>query len=311
MKIAIIGAGLSGLTCADFLAAAGHQVQLIDKSRGPGGRMSTRRAQSSMGELHFDHGAQYFTARDPGFQAIVKQWQNDGLAARWPAAGDDALVGVPSMNSPIKAMASRHDISWSMRIDRLENHKNQWRLFEENSALKPLFDAIVLAIPAEQAATLLETCNTSFSEIARQTKSDPCWTVMLAFPEPLSTNKKTIRDHSVIGWAAKNSDKPMRGDLESWVIQATPIWSNDHLEESQEQIIKALTTEFAAELGISLPEPLHAAAHRWRYARSGSAGSIALYDAETGLGVCGDWLLGPRVECAWLSGTALAQLMVA
>lgn len=307
MKIAIVGAGLSGLACAEPLAAAGHSVQLFDKARGPGGRMSTRRAQTPAGELRFDHGAQYFTARDSRFQTVVDKWQNDGIAAKWPAAGDDAWVGTPSMNAPIKAMAANLDVSWSNRIDRLEKKNGQWMVHGQDGSIETLFDIVVVAIPAEQAAILLDPWDTTFAETARNTVSDPCWTVMLAFAEPLPTKQTTLRDGTAIGWAARNSDKPMRNGPDSWVIQASPTWSRDHLEDSQDKILSALTKDFAADLGIALPEPLHAAAHRWRYARSGSAGVDALYNAEAKLGVCGDWLLGPRIECAWLSGHALSQ----
>lgn len=311
MKIAIIGSGLSGLACAAPLAAAGHNVQLFDKARGPGGRMSTRRAQTSAGELRFDHGAQYFTARDPAFQAVVNQWQSNGIAAKWPAAGDDAWVGTPSMNAPIKEMAADYNVSWSTRIDRMERQEDQWILHSEDGAIETMFDTVVLAIPAEQAAILLDPWDISFATMARNTVSDPCWTVMLAFADPLETEKNSLRDGPAIGWAARNSDKPMRAGPDSWVIQASPEWSRNHLEDSQEQVIAALIKDFATDLDITIPEPFHVAAHRWRYARSGSAGFNALFNTESKLGVCGDWLLGPRVECAWLSGNGLSKLILA
>ncbi len=310
MKIAIIGAGLSGLACAGPLVAAGHQVRLFDKSRGPGGRMSTRRAQTAAGELRFDHGAQYFTARDPGFHAIVEQWRENGLAAKWPAAGDEAWVGTPSMNAPVKAMAAEHDVTWSMRVERLTKQQDHWQLHGKDEAVETLFDAVVIAIPAEQAADLLNPLDNSFAETARDTVSDPCWTVMLAVVEPLATDLNILRDGAVIGWAARNSNKPMREGADSWVIQASSDWSRDHLEDDAEQVCAALIKAFAADLGMELPAPIHAVAHRWRYARSGSAAVDALYDSEAKLGVCGDWLLGPRIECAWLSGHALSQMIL-
>ncbi len=310
MKIAIIGAGLSGLACAGPLVAAGHQVRLFDKSRGPGGRMSTRRAQTAAGELRFDHGAQYFTARDPGFHAIVEQWRKNGLAAKWPAAGDKAWVGTPSMNAPVKAMAAEHDVAWSMRVERVTKQQDHWQIHGEHEALETLFDAVVIAVPAEQAADLLDPLNSGFAETARSTVSDPCWTVMLAFDEPLATDIIILQDGAAIGWAARNSNKPMREGADSWVIQGSPDWSRDHLEDNPEHVREVLVKEFADNLAMELPEPVHAVAHRWRYARSGSAGIDALYDNEAKLGVCGDWLLGPRIECAWLSGHALSQMVL-
>ena len=61
MQFAIIGAGMAGIACADALQAAGHAVAVFDKGRGPGGRMSTRRMETPLGTVAFDHGAQYFT----------------------------------------------------------------------------------------------------------------------------------------------------------------------------------------------------------------------------------------------------------
>lgn len=311
MKIAIIGSGLSGLACADGLVAAGHQVSLYDKARGPGGRMSTRRMDSPAGEVRFDHGAQYFTARDLAFQAVVKDWEKQQWAAPWPAAGADSWVGVPSMNAPVKALASAHDVSWSTRIEALVGHDDGWQLQGDKGVLDALFDAVIIAIPAEQAAELLAPWDSALAGLAAATVSAPCWTLMLAFEQSLQVTEPIFRDDPVIGWAARNSDKPGRAGPESWVIQASPQWSVDHLENSQEQVIASLSGRFAALSGTTIPAPVIASAHRWRYARSGSAHSDAHYNDSLRIGVCGDWLIGPRVECAWLSGTRLARLLSA
>ena len=311
MKIAIVGSGLSGLACADRLVAAGHSVRLFDKARGPGGRMSTRRVDTAVGQVSFDHGAQYFTARDPAFRQQVGQWEDSGAAARWPAAGSEAWVGVPTMNAPVKALAASHDVAWSSRIDALARQDNGWHLQCGGTPVDGPFDALVLAIPAEQAAILLAPWHPDFQTIAAQTVSAPCWTAMLAFETPLPTDTITLRDDAVIGWAARNADKPGRGGPDAWVIQASPSWSLTHLEEGQDQVLAALTARFTDILNISLPDPLVATAHRWRYARSGQADHKALYSEEKRLGVCGDWLIGPRVECAWLSGVALAGMILA
>ena len=81
MRIGIVGAGMAGLACAEALTSAGHAVVVLDKGRGPGGRMSTRRLETPLGEVRFDHGAQYFTGRDPGFRARVAAWIAAGIAA--------------------------------------------------------------------------------------------------------------------------------------------------------------------------------------------------------------------------------------
>ena len=58
MRVAIVGAGIAGLSCALRLQGGDHHVTLFDKGRGAGGRMSTRRVETPAGTAAFDHGAQ-------------------------------------------------------------------------------------------------------------------------------------------------------------------------------------------------------------------------------------------------------------
>ncbi len=304
MKIAIVGAGMAGLACAEALRTAGLSVTMFDKGRAPGGRMSTRRMLTPAGEAGFDHGAQYFTVRDAAFRARVERWHAMGLAAPWPAAGADAWVGTPGMNAPAKRMAAALDVHCQVQIASLEREGSLWHV--EGGA----FDAVVVAVPAEQAAPLLQRWSAPFAARAAQTLSAPCWTVMAAFAERLPIKADILREDGIIGWAARNSAKPSRSGPESWVIQAGPDWSRTNLEQDAAAVIAPMMQAFAERTRVRLPDAQSAAAHRWRYARSGAAGDGSLWDAELRLGVCGDWLLGPRVEAAWLSGEQLARTLV-
>ena len=305
MRIAVIGAGLSGLACAEALAASGRVPVLFEKSAGVGGRMSTRRLQTPLDEAGFDHGAQYFTVRDPGFGAVVAAWRAAGLAAPWPQAGEAAWVGVPTMNAPMRALAERREVRRSQRINRLERLRSGWRLLGEGVAADP-YDAVVVALPAEQAAALLGPVAPSLAQVAADTPSAPCWTVMASWAVRLPIEADVVRHAGAIGWAARNSAKPGRGGPESWVLQAGSDWSRENLEQAADRVRTLLPSLLGEALGLQLPEPIAARAHRWRYSRSGDAARGHLWSPEDALGVCGDWLLGPRVECAWRSGTGLA-----
>ncbi len=306
MQIAIVGAGMAGLSCATRLAALGHDVALFDKGRGPGGRMATRRVEADGTMLRFDHGTQYFTARDPRFVEQVARWEREGVVARWDAAGEDAWVGTPAMNAPIKAMAEPHDVQFRTRIEQLLRDGDGWQLDGEGAPDRR-FDAVVVALPAEQAGPLLQQHASAMGDLADTTSSAPCWTIMAAFEQRLPSEQDTIRHHGAIGWAARNNAKPGRGSAECWVVQASPDWSRTHLEDEATAVETALLDQLADAIGAPLPPRLAISAHRWRFARSGSAGEEALWDAQQRIGVCGDWLLGPRVEAAYLSGLILAE----
>lgn len=307
-RIAIVGAGLSGLSCAGSLCLAGAEVQLFDKARGPGGRMSTRRVETPLGTVSFDHGAQYFTARGDGFRAEVARWAAEGLAAPWPAAGPEAWVGVPSMNTAVKALAEGQSIAWSTVVEALSRDGEAWRLKTPEGLSGP-FDCVVLALPAEQAAALLSGWDADLSARAAASRTDPCWTVMAAFGERLPVAADTLDEDGVLGWAARNSAKPGRGGPEAWVLQAGADWSRHHLEDPAEAVGPALLAAFGERIGAPPPEPVALQAHRWRYARSSAGSDLALWSGAAQLGCCGDWLAGPRIECAWDSGQALARLM--
>ena len=309
MRIAIVGAGMAGLSCAVELSRRGAEVAVFDKGRGAGGRMSSRRTPTCAGEASFDHGAQYFTVRDPDFQAQVDRWASAGVVAPWPAAGEAAWVGAPAMNAPLKVLAGLTPVRWNAKATALSRGAQGWRLQGEGCELGT-FAAVVVAVPAEQAADLLQTAAPAWSAHARAAPSAPCWTTMAAFADRLGVAADVMRAEGAIGWAARNSAKPDRAGPEAWVIQASPEWSADNLEREAEAVAADLLDAFWALSRLRPVPTLALAAHRWRYARSRATGDGALWDAGARLGVCGDWLLGPRVESAWLSGRRLAALIV-
>jgi predicted NAD/FAD-dependent oxidoreductase len=317
MRIGIVGAGMAGLACAEQLAADGHTLILLDKGRGPGGRMSTRRIATSMGEAAFDHGAQYFTVRDAGFRTRVKRWMAAGCVAPWPAAGADAYVGVPGMNAPIRDMAAAFAVQWGVRVTALVPSAGGWQLLTQSTP-PVVVDAVVVALPAEQAAALTAQAAPDFVARARRLPSAPCWSVLLAFAEALPAVPNCLREDQagVLGWAARNRAKPGRTGPESWVLHASAEWSRQYFAAEADWVVSALSAALATRLAIDLPPPIACSTHRWRYARPGAArsgveGSGALWDAELRLGLCGDWLIAPRVEAAWLSGTRLAERITA
>ncbi len=306
MRIGIVGAGMAGLACAEALSRQSHEVLLFDKGRGPGGRMSTRRIPTSAGEAWFDHGAQYFTVRDDAFRRRVDAWISQGAVAPWPSAGSEAYVGIPGMNAPVRLMAEGQSVQWSTLVTRIEDFGRGWRLVLDRGDAVDL-DIAVVATPAEQASTLLASVAPDLGGRARTTPSAPCWTMMLAFPEAVAVARNCWRGDETIGWAARNSSKPGRIGPESWVVQANPVWSRVHVEAGPEWVAATLKSALSNMLGVLLPPIAGESCHRWRYARSGVEGSGAIFDPDRRLGLCGDWLIGPRVEAAWLSGEALAE----
>jgi len=179
-------------------------------------------------------------------------------------------------------------------------------VFEGDGVDGGRFDAAIVAVPAEQAGPLVEAGRPDWAAQARATPSAPCWTVMAAYDRPLPIAADRLTDLGIIASAIRNSAKPGRADPEAWVLQASGDWSARHIEDDPAVVERALTAAFADATDVGLPSPAVISTHRWRYAKSGRLGQDALWDGGLRLGVCGDWLLGGRVEAAWLSGDRLA-----
>ena len=160
MTLAIIGAGMAGLACADRLAEDGIAVRLFDKGRGPGGRMSTRRVETAIGTASFDHGAQYFTVRDPLFRLQVDGWAAAGVAVPWPEAGADAWIGNPAMNAPIRHMAGAHRVDFLHHVHGLQRDAAGWWV-RLDARMEGPFDAAIVAL-------VLGRLRAARSEAARQ-----------------------------------------------------------------------------------------------------------------------------------------------
>ena len=323
--IAVIGAGLAGLSCAQALLQAGHTVHVFDKSRGPSGRMSTRRAEDDNGPWQCDHGAQYFTARDAAFRAEVARWQQAGVAAVWdarlasfdgnawstPATPLERFVGTPRMTSPaawlVQHLGDPALAQWQTTVQRLDHSEGGWAITSAEHGLhSPRYSAVLLAVPAPQAVPLLAPVSPAGAALAASARMRGSWAVMLRYASPVALPwEGAFINTGPLRWVARDSSKPGRTGQETWLLHASPEWSEAHIEDSAEAVTTALLAAFAA---LGGPAPLAATAHRWRYADTEPALTQgSWWDAQMRLGLCGDWLHGGKVEGAWLSGRALAQ----
>lgn len=305
--ILIIGGGMAGLSAASALASTGRSITVLDKGRGPGGRMAARRVEIAGEIVRFDHGAQYFTVRDPAFRKTVAAWEQAGVAARWPAASEDVWVGTPGMNACVKAMAENLDVRWGVRAERLSRKDAVWHVLAGEQSFTAA--TLLVAVPAEQAAVLLAEVAPGLAALAASVTSAPCWAVMAGFAELLPFSADTFRsDTALVSWAARNSAKPGRGGSEAWVIHASPACSLELIDVPKDEAANILLADFFAATGIAPAVPTYIDAHRWLYALPQALrGEGARFDRALRLGIAGDWLHSPRVEGAWLSGLSLAQ----
>jgi renalase len=332
MHIAVIGAGMSGLTCALGLKSSGHTVVVYEKSRGVSGRMSTRRTDFG----GFDHGAQYFTASSAKFQKSLAAWAAAGWIAPWNPdivnlthgqasrstkknGEKQRWVSQPGMRSLGEKLGSTLDVRTNQLVKNLFQENGKWLLSLQCESVSidataGPYDAVIVAVPADQAVALLAAVP-DFSGVAESAKLAPCWTLMMAFERSLELDYDAAWVHnSSISWIARDSSKPMRKAGENWIAQGSASWSLEHLENSTDRAQEKLYVAFQEATGTKL-QPTYLAAHRWRYSQSLTPLlQPFLWDSSKQIGACGDWFQaglsgGGKIENAFLSGSELAELI--
>lgn len=332
VDIAVIGAGLAGLICARQLQQAEYRVAIIEKSRGLGGRVATRRLQ----ETCADHGVRYLENQGELSQQLIQilsdrqiihpwlnvlyQLEGETLHPTSPALRYTASTGITAI---AKFLATDLDIWRGQRVVAIAPAANQWELQLESttgeSIPKVQAKALVVAIPAPQALALLEPLDAavpaSFLEKLRSVEFEPCLSAIATYPtarQPDLTDFAeaiTFPKTSDLTWLSIESSKHP-GDRQPVIVaQSSFEFAQRHLDTTDLQPAGRHLLEQAAKLGLpwlNTPETLQV--HRWRYAFVSQPLPNHYLETDTPLPlVCsGDWCGGRQIEDALRSGVAAA-----
>ena len=320
--MAVVGAGVAGSAAAQCLKNSGRSVVLFDKGRGPGGRASCRRGL-------FDHGAQFFSARDSRFHKVVQQLAQQHWVAPWecrsgvlgvqgfhPLRPEVARwVGTPGMSQLVEGLQSGLTVHFEHTVTGLERESESWYLQLGERRVGP-FQSVVLTAPAPQSQALLTLVAPALAEALAAIDYDPCLAAMveLTAPAGLDFDAATVSEGSDgLGFVTRNSSKPHRQpDPERWILHSSVAFAREHLEAPPEQWAPTLWQQFCQRSGLSAELAGDIRGHRWRYARvCKTLGQPYLWDPNLQLGWAGDGALGPRLESAFLSGLELAEALTA
>jgi renalase len=317
----VVGAGISGLLAASALQREGWDVTVLDKGRGVGGRMATRR----VGEGTFDHGAQFFTVRGERFAGLVEGWLGAGVATEWARGFADAYGrpnedghpryrGTEGMTSIPKYISRGLDVRTGERALRVDDGDDGWEVVCE-SGLRVAGDALVLGAPVPQALDLTSSGSYTLPDGARRqleaVSYDPCVALMALLEGPTSVPEPggmQIKGEP-LDWIGDNKRKGI-SEAPCITVHAGPDWSRSHFEDGESEVVDSMISLAGDRLGADLaPAVVETSLARWRYSWvTNPHPEPCLVASETPpLLFCGDAFGQPKVEGAALSGFAAAD----
>lgn len=325
MTIGIIGAGICGLMAARELKKSGHDVWLLEKSRGVGGRMATRRVEIADQTAVFDHGAQFFTGRDTEFSALIDEMRESQIVREWYRGYPSNEIkkeetyprfcGAHAMTDVPKFLARGLTIHTNETALHIEWQNEKWRV-ATGVATGNVFwaDALILTPPVPQSLAFFKgdfqlpiIVKRALEEIAYE----PCWAVLAQLNGPskiLAPGALHLEDET-ISWIADNYQKGISPVPGSVTIHARGDWTGQHFHDEANHVIAHLLLAARDYLGAKV---IAAQAHRWRYAKPlvTHAEPYLMVKEPAPLLFAGDAFVspgaGPRVEGAALSGLTAA-----
>jgi renalase len=311
----VIGGGISGLITATVLQRTGMKVTVLDKGRGIGGRLATRRLEYSESCTGiFDYGAQYFSVKHPEFQVWVDEWLQQGVVKEWCQGfgivdGKPRYCGINGIRGIAKYLAQNLSVYTSTKVVKL-NYADRWQVYTENQQQFE-GDILVMTPPVPQSLALLDNSQIALPRDIRTFLEEinyySCIAVLGLLEQPSkipAPGGLTLETEPLI-WLASNHQKGISPNGYAVTLHATPSFSQTHWEYSD----RDLAQELFASASKWLDSPvIKYQVHRWRYSLPATFYSqpyLAL--SELPLVMAGDAFVAPKLEGAVLSGIAAAE----
>ena len=312
----VLGSGVAGSTIANLLSKK-YSVHVYDKARGPGGRSSNKRFKNN---LSFDHGVQYISPKSKPFikyvhklykNKILKSWDDNHLDFTFEKKSfSKKFIGRKANNDLVKYNLKNIKQSFASPIEKIDFKKYFWEITLKNKS-KYQFKSLIITCPFPQLKKLAK--NYLDKNILKlKVQMQPNITVMIAFKNQKTLPISSIKfNDDILAWAAnENSKKRFKSNINLWTLQATLKWSKKTINKykNNKLIMSQLIARFIKLTGLEKNKIIFKKIHGWKYSYNyEKTPYLSIWNKKINLGICGDWLSGPKVENAWLSANDLAR----
>lgn len=300
MKIAIIGAGFSGTNIYQLLKQDSHDVTVFEKSRGAGGRCSTRYVDDKL----IDHGTPFFKTSSEAFEEFINLKVDENILMK----KDSHYYPSNGMNKICSSLLDDNDFKKNTKIISCDFENAKWSLKDENGTAYESFDKLIITIPATQVLEMDINLPTQISNKLQDVKYDSTASLMIYSYTLQNISNPILLKDSSFSKIVDNSSKYDYKSFSSYVLHLDRDLTNKQEFKNKDEVKEFMLKKVHDVSGISLEEDFHILPHFWKYAFvSQSLEDEYLYDENCSLGFCGDYFDGQDLEGAFLSSKRLYE----
>lgn len=303
LNIAIIGAGFAGCYLYNRLKNEGNNITIFEKSRGTGGRLSTKYIENRL----IDYGTTSFSTRNPDFIYFCNKLTRDGLLSKH----DNTYTPTQGINSICKSLINKDDLVTSTKIISCYKSNNKWLLKDENNNSFENFDLLILTIPAPQILELNIDIKDDIKSKLQQVKYDSIATLIMHSNSMFKIDKSLI-DSDFFKYVSNNSRKYNYDDFSSYVFHVNENFSTANNYRTKENIGELIYKYIEYYQSTKLAKEISIIPHLWKYAlvNTGINDQEYYYNKSDELSICSDYFKTKNLEGSFVSARAFLDVLI-
>ena len=308
-KILIIGSGIAGIAASLKLKSYGFSSIIVDKADFIGGRISTHINKKKSNDFCFFHGAQFFTARSKSFKKIIENGISHHYIKKYENFFPERYRGFPTMRNFLIRLSSNLIIKQSHRVVKIYKNNNKIDVLYDKASKPETYDAIISTLPSPQNIELVKKFP-SLTKTMSTASYDSCIALMIAYnkvPEDIPSFFDFSNNENILNWMASSNNNRY------WTIHANPLYSNKNLNTNklsiQNEMLKEVNKVLSPSKNSDCYQVIYNKLHFWKYAKVKNIAKGNQIDPIDPVAIAGDFMEGPRVESAFISGEKAADLI--
>lgn len=303
MKVAIIGAGLSACNLYHNLAKANFDITIFEKSRGTGGRLSTKYIEDKF----IDHGTPFIETYNSSFKTFLDKKVNEKILTQ----ENNTYYPTNGINKLCSSLIDKKDLLRNCRIIKTEFHNNMWKLFDDKNNCYEGFDFLVLTIPATQILENDFDLDINVKKLLDKVRYEAMASLIIYRNSEIKNSLLELKKGALFFKIINNSEKYNYKNFESYVLHLNKQFIQENISLTKDELFKLINKKIDNEFNINLKKDFETIEHFWKFAfAKNKLKKDFILNEEKAYGICGDYFNGINLESSFLSSKKLSEKII-